>query len=141
MGRYPLAPRNGVPESHGTQSQVAVFPKGPREALVEAAGLNQGGTPVGHVGGNPERSAEGQSSPLDIGWTPPGRWRNIEPGLRGRHLVWQVGQVPHQSPAPVEWNRHIVVEEGNPLGIRHVPTRISGGSRAASMGVDDGEWG
>ena len=68
MGRDPLAPRNRVPESHGTQSQVGVFPERPREALIEAAGLCQSGTSVGHIGGDPQSAGEGQRAPL--GWDP-----------------------------------------------------------------------
>ena len=58
MGRYPLAPRHHVAQPYGMQSQVAVFPKGSREALVEAAGRNQGCAPIGYVGGNPRRTHE-----------------------------------------------------------------------------------
>ena len=141
MGRYPLAPRHHVTEPHGAQSQVAVFPKGSREALVEAPGRNQDGTPIGHVGGNPRRTHESQSAPLAIGGTALWWCRDIEPGLGSRHLVRQVGEVSHQSLAPVARNLHIVVEESNPLGIGRAPARIPGGSRPAAMSLEDSERG
>jgi hypothetical protein len=66
VGRYPLAPDNGVPKAHGTQTQVGVLAEGALEAFIEAAGCEQSGSPVGHIGCDPQRSGEVSGAPLGV---------------------------------------------------------------------------